>query len=94
MVIPTASSIRRLGDHRFINAGSVGAPYDGHAGAYWVLLGPDVVLRRTLYDIADAAKQLRATEFPDVDEMLRESLTAPVDPDEVAALFEELAGTS
>jgi predicted phosphodiesterase len=85
---------RRLGDHRFINAGSVGSPYEGRAGAYWALLGPDVSLRRTLYDVADAAEQLSATEFPDVDEMLRESLTDPVDPDEVAAFFENLAMTS
>jgi hypothetical protein len=72
----------------------VGSPYEGRAGAYWALLGPDVSLRRTLYDVADAAEQLSSTEFPDVDEMLRESLTDPVDPDEVAALFEDLAITS
>ncbi len=85
---------RRLGDHRFINAGSVGSPYEGRAGAYWALLGPAVSLRRTLYDVAEAAEQLSATEFPDVVEMLRESLTDPVDPDEVAAFFENLAVTS
>jgi len=85
---------RQLGDHRFINAGSVGSPYEGRAGAYWALLGPGVSLRRTIYDVADAAEELSATEFPDVDEMLRESLTDPVDPDEVAAFFEDLAMTS
>ena len=51
-------------------------------------------MRRTLYDVADAAEQLSSTEFPDVDEMLRESLTDPVDPDEVAEFFEDLAMTS
>ena len=56
-----------------------------------MLLGPGVSLRRTTYDIADAAEQLRATEFPDINEMLRESLTDPVNPDEVAAFFEDLA---
>ena len=85
---------RRLGGHRFINAGSVGSPYEGRVGAFWALLGPDIELRRTVYDVADAAEQLSATEFPDIDEMLRESLTDPVDPDEVAAFFEELATTS
>ncbi len=85
---------RRLGDHRFINAGSVGSPYEGRAGAYWALLGPNVSLRRTIYNVTDADKQLRSTEFPDVDEMLRESLTDPIDPDEVAAFFENLAITS
>jgi predicted phosphodiesterase len=85
---------RHIGEHRFVNAGSVGSPYEGRAGAYWALLGPDVSLRCTPYDIADAAEQLRATEYPDVEEMLRESLTDPVDPDEVAAFFEDLAARS
>jgi predicted phosphodiesterase len=85
---------RRVGDRRFINAGSVGSPYEGRAGAYWALLGPDVSFRRTVYDVTDAAEQLRATGFPDLDEMLRESLTDPVDPDEVAAFFENLASAS
>jgi hypothetical protein len=58
------------------------------------LLGPSVSLRRTIYDVTDAAEALRCTEFPDVDEMLRESLTDPVDPDEVAAFFENLAITN
>jgi predicted phosphodiesterase len=85
---------RRIEAQRFINAGSVGLPYEGRVGAYWALLGPDVSFRRTLYDVADAAEQLSATEFPDVNDMLRESLTEPADPDEVARFFENLALTS
>ena len=82
---------RRTGGHRFVNAGSVGSPYEGRPGAYWVLLGPEVGMRRTEYDVIDAVKQLRATGYPDVEEMLRESLTDPVDADEVAAFFEDIA---
>ncbi len=85
---------RQIGKHRFVNAGSVGAPYEGRPGAYWAVLGPDVSFRRTPYDIADAAEQLRATEYPDVEELLRETLLDPVDPDEVAAFFEDLAARS
>lgn len=81
---------RRLGEHRYVNAGSVGAPYEGRAGAYWALLGPDVSLRRTDYDVDAAARQFRRTGYP-VDEMLKESLLDPADPDEVAAFFESLA---
>jgi hypothetical protein len=55
---------------------------------------PGVTLRWTVYDVGDAANQLAATELPDVDEMPRESLTDPADPDEVAAFFESLATTS
>jgi predicted phosphodiesterase len=51
----------RLADtRRVINPGSVGLPY-GHAGAAWALLGPDVVLRRTLYDTEAAAAVLAAS---------------------------------
>lgn len=82
---------RSLPGHRFINAGSVGCPYEGRAGAYWALLGPDVALRRTEYDIAAAREAMRATGYPELDEMLRESLLEPADPDEVATYFEGLA---
>jgi predicted phosphodiesterase len=43
---------RRLGCTRWINAGSVGMPYEDEPGAYWALLGPEVELRRTEYDAA------------------------------------------
>jgi predicted phosphodiesterase len=37
---------------RWLNAGSVGMPYEDEDGAFWALLGPDVELRRTTYDRA------------------------------------------
>ena len=40
---------RRVGGVRWVNAGSVGMPYEDAPGAYWALLGPDVELRRTEY---------------------------------------------
>ncbi len=82
---------RRIDRHRFINAGSVGSPYEGRAGAYWALLGPDVELRVTGYDVAAACAQLRQTGYPGIDEALGEWLTEPLDPDEVAAIFERMA---
>jgi hypothetical protein len=71
-----------------VNAGSVGIPYEGRAGAYWALLGPDVELRRTEYDLEPALAELRTGGFPDLDEMLKESLLTPMPPDEVAEFFE------
>jgi len=56
-------------------------------GAYWALLGPDVKLRRTNYDIERAVEELRAGGFPDLDDLLRESLLEPVDPEEVSEFF-------
>jgi putative phosphoesterase len=48
---------------RVINAGSVGMPF-APPGAYWLLLGPDVELTRTDYDVARAAALMRATSYP------------------------------
>lgn len=79
---------RGLERWRIVNAGSVGLPYEGRAGAYWALLGPDVLLRRTDYDLHAALAQLRGGGFTDLDDMLRESLLEPMDPNEVAAFFE------
>ena len=82
---------RRVGRWRFVNAGSVGIPYEGGAGAYWALLGPGVELRRTDYDLERGLEELRAGGCPDLDEMLKESLLEPVDPDEVSEFFERQA---
>lgn len=82
---------RRIDRWRFVNAGSVGMPYEGTAGAYWALLGPAVELRRTDYDIDEALAELRSSRFPDLDQMLKESLIEPADPDEVSEFFERQA---
>ena len=82
---------RSIDRWRVINAGSVGVPYEGEAGAYWALLGPDVELRRTEYDIEHAFEELRAGGFPDLEEMLKESLLEPIEPAEVSEFFERQA---
>jgi predicted phosphodiesterase len=48
---------------RVVNAGSVGMPF-GEPGAYWLLLGPDIQLRRTEYDLAGAAERIGETAYP------------------------------
>ncbi len=76
---------------RVVNAGSVGVPYEGRPGAYWALLGPEVQLRRTDYDLDQAVAALRQGSYPDLDELLSESLLEPTDPDQVAEFFERQA---
>ena len=62
-----------------INAGSVGMPF-GVSGACWLLLGADVELRRTSYDLADAARRIRATRYPKAEEFAtRNVLTQPAE---------------
>ncbi|MGE5691876.1 MAG: metallophosphoesterase family protein [Pseudomonadota bacterium] len=78
---------RVVAGRRFVNPGSVGIPYEGRRGAYWALLGPDVELRRTTYDVDDAVRRIRATGYPDA-EQLAGWLLEPEDPAEVSAYFE------
>ena len=67
---------RHVAGVRAVNPGSVGMPYEGRPGTYWALLGPDVELRRTEYDVDEAVSRLRASSFPDP-EPLVEILTTP-----------------
>jgi putative phosphoesterase len=71
---------REVAGIRSVNAGSVGMPYvDGPPGAYWALLGPDIELRRTDYDLDEAARRYRATDDPLAEEMV-ELLFKPPSP--------------
>lgn len=75
---------------RSVNPGSVGMPYEGRAGgAYWALLGPDVELRRTDYDVDAAVRAYRATDDPLVEQMV-EILVEPPGPAEVVEHAESL----
>ena len=82
---------RRVDGRRIVNAGSVGLPYEGRAGAYWALLGGDVSFRRTEYDVTALVRELRAAGFP-TDEFYRESLLEPMSRRAVAEHFEGVAG--
>jgi predicted phosphodiesterase len=74
---------RMIGNTRVVNAGSVGMPF-GHTGAAWLLLGPDVQLRRTSYDLAAAAERVRATAFPGAEEIAANNILSS--PSEAAML--------
>ena len=80
----------RLADtRRFLNPGSVGLQY-GHAGAGWALLGPDVVLRRTLYDTRAATATLlaNASDLPGI-EFIAANMADPASDAEAMAAFTE-----
>lgn len=81
------------GGPTFVNAGSVGMPYEGRAGAFWLMIEDGRPWpRATGYDIEAAVDELRASGFADVESQLAGSLVDPVDPDWVAAYFEYAAG--
>ncbi len=85
---------RTVGGTRFVNAGSVGMPHEREPGAYWALLGPELELRRTAYDLEDAAERIRASGLPGADEFVRENVLSTPDPDETARFFERQAANS
>jgi hypothetical protein len=60
---------RMIGRTRVVNAGSVGMPF-GSPGAYWLLLGPEIQLRCTPYDLIAAAERIRKTAYPQAEEFV------------------------
>lgn len=76
---------RMVGGTRVVNAGSVGMPF-GEPGACWVLLGPDIRLRRTRYDLEKAAERFRETSYPKAREDA-EGLLHPPSEDTMIELF-------
>jgi putative phosphoesterase len=73
---------RMIGTTRVVNAGSVGMPF-GEPGAYWLLLGPGVELRRTSYDLARAADRIRGTKYPQAAEFAARSVLRPPTEDQM-----------
>ena len=80
---------RQAGRWRLICAGSVGWPYEGRPGAFWLLLGPGVSHVRTEYDVGGAVERMRRTSHPGLEEEV-ESLLEPPDATETTEYFESL----
>ena len=80
---------RTVAGRRLVNPGSVGMPYEGVPGAYWALLGPDVELRRTEYDLDAAAERFRASDDPFAERLI-EMLEAPPSREEAIAHAEQV----
>jgi len=77
---------RRVGRTRVVNAGSVGMPF-GAPGAYWLLLGPNVELRHTSYDLDQAAQRVRATGYPQAEEFASQNILAPPSEETMLDVF-------
>ncbi|MEY2519025.1 MAG: hypothetical protein QOF24_784 [Verrucomicrobiota bacterium] len=77
---------RMIGDTRVVNAGSVGMPF-GEPGAYWLLLGPDVQLRHTSYDLEKAAERIRATSYPQAHQFAARNVLQPPTERETLEIF-------
>jgi predicted phosphodiesterase len=77
---------RMVGTTRVISAGSVGQPF-GEPGAYWLLIGPDVELRRTAYDLEAAAHRIRATSYPAAEEFAAKNVLEPPTEQQMLDVF-------
>ena len=82
---------RTVGATRFLNAGSVGLPYEGDGAARWLWIADGVPdQRRTAYDAAAAGRRMIAAGWPDA-ESIDAALVDPVDAIVVTRLFESRA---
>lgn len=80
---------RRVGQHRVINAGSVGMPYEDQPGAYWAIIGDEVEFRRSEYDYAAAAERTLMSDCPH-GETFANGIISPPAKDEATKRFEDL----
>ena len=69
-----------------MNAGSVGMPF-GETGADWLLLGPDVELRHTTYDLVHAAERIRTTKYPQAEDFAARSVLQPPSEEDMVKVF-------
>jgi predicted phosphodiesterase len=76
---------------RVVNAGSVGMAYEGRPGAFWALLGPDVELRNTGYDVDAALRAADETGYPEAESLRRWLRDEIPTAREVAEFFEQQA---
>jgi predicted phosphodiesterase len=73
---------------RFVNAGSVGLPYEGDGAARWAWIEDGVPeLRSTGYDAAGAGARMLAAGWPD-EGSVAAALIDPVDPRTITEFFE------
>jgi putative phosphoesterase len=80
---------RTVGGIRWVNAGSVGLPYEGEIKAFWTLLGPDVAFRKTPFDASAAIAAFEAVGRDDAAAFADNFRTAP-SRQEAAEYFESL----
>ena len=76
---------------RFVNAGSVGLPYEGDGAARWLWIADgEPQFRQTRYDAAAAGRRMLDAGWPD-DRSVGAALLEPIAPDVITRLFEERA---
>jgi predicted phosphodiesterase len=82
---------RLIGDVRFVNAGSVGLPYEGDGAARWLWIADgEPELRQTAYDAAGAGARILDAGWPD-ERSVNAALIDPLEAIVITRIFEEMA---
>jgi len=76
---------------RWVNAGSVGMPYEDEVAAFWALVSDEVEFRQTSFDVERAANEVLASGWPPAESFVAENLRAAPSRSEATAYFESLA---
>jgi len=80
---------RQIGTVRFVNAGSVGLPYEGELAAFWALVDDgEIELRKTSLEVDRVAAAFRRSDWPRAEELLRENVLASVTREQATAQIE------
>jgi predicted phosphodiesterase len=73
---------------RYVNAGSVGMPYEGEVAAFWLLVDDgEPSFCRTPFDVGAAIDALAHSDWPDALEFVDDNLRRGVSRDEAIAAF-------
>ena len=75
---------------RWVNAGSVGMPYQDDVAAFWALVSDEVEFRRTAFDVERAATEFLASGWPSAESFVAENLRTAPSRAEATAYFESL----
>jgi predicted phosphodiesterase len=82
----------------FVNAGSVGMPYEDDVAAFWLVVRDQVpggdlvpVFKRTPFDVERAIADIEASGWPGANEFVAQNLRAPPSRREATDYFESLA---
>ena len=77
---------------RYVNAGSVGMPYEGEVAAFWAVIAGDADFRRTPFDVERAIAETRRSAWPLAQSFAEENLLESPTRAEATAQFRP-AGT-
>jgi predicted phosphodiesterase len=75
----------------FVNAGSIGMPYEDEVAAYWAIVSEDVEFKRTEFDVERAIADIEASAWPEREMFVVENLRVAPSRREATEYFESVA---